>query len=63
MSVLVNIDVPDLAAGIAFYTQAFGLSVRRRFGEGGAELAGWPVAVFLLEKKAGSIGAGTQPRT
>jgi len=63
VSVLVNIDVPDLAAGIAFYTEAFGLSVRRRFGDGGAELAGWPVAVFILEKEAGSIGAGTQPRT
>jgi predicted enzyme related to lactoylglutathione lyase len=63
MSVLVNIDVPDLESALAFYTQAFGLRVRRRLGEGAAELAGWPVPVFLLEKEAGSIGAGDQPRT
>jgi predicted enzyme related to lactoylglutathione lyase len=63
MSVLVNIDVPDLESALAFYTQAFGLRVRRRLGEGAAELAGWPAPVFLLEKEAGSIGAGDQPRT
>jgi predicted enzyme related to lactoylglutathione lyase len=54
---LVNIDVPDLERAIAFYSGAFGLSVRRRFGADGAELAGWPVAVFLLHKEQGSFGA------
>ena len=63
MSVLINIDVPDLEKALAFYMQAFGLTVRRRFGEGGAELAGWPVPVFLLRKEAGSVGAGEHPRT
>jgi predicted enzyme related to lactoylglutathione lyase len=62
MDLLVNIDVPDLARAIAFYGEAFGLIVTRRFGAGGAELSGWPVRVYLLEKPAGSIGAGTEPR-
>ena len=63
MTVLINIDVPDLKRAVAFYTEAFDLKVIRRFGEDGAELAGWPVSLFLLEKPAGSIGAADQPRT
>jgi predicted enzyme related to lactoylglutathione lyase len=59
---LVNIDVPDLARAVRFYTEAFGLSVGRRFGDGGAELTGWPARLYLLEKPAGTIGAGDQPR-
>jgi predicted enzyme related to lactoylglutathione lyase len=63
MSVLINVDVPDLKSAIAFYTQAFGLSVRRRLGQQVAELTGWPVSVFLLQKDAGTIGAGACRRT
>lgn len=63
MAILVNIDVPDLKAGIAFYTQAFGLTVKRRLGEQGAELSGWLVPVFLLEKAAGSVGAAGSRRS
>jgi predicted enzyme related to lactoylglutathione lyase len=63
MSVLINIDVPELAPAVAFYTAAFGLEVTRRFGDGGAELSGWPAAVYLLVKPAGTIGAAGQPRT
>jgi predicted enzyme related to lactoylglutathione lyase len=63
MSVLINIDVPDLEKAVAFYIQAFGLTVRRRFGEHGAELAGWPIPVFLLRKESGSVGAGEHRRT
>jgi predicted enzyme related to lactoylglutathione lyase len=63
MNVLINIDVPDLERALAFYIEAFGLTVRRRFGGQGAELAGWPVSLFLLEKPAGSTGAGESPRT
>ena len=63
MSVLINIDVPDLARAVAFYTEAFGLSLRRRLGKQVAELSGWPVPVFLLEKQAGTTGAGASCRT
>src|SRR5258708_24929509 len=62
MGVLVNIGVPDLGRGIGFYESAFGLTVSRRFAAAVAELSGWPVPVYLLEKPAGSIGAGDSPR-
>jgi predicted enzyme related to lactoylglutathione lyase len=58
MDVLINIDVSDLGRAISFYTDAFGLVVTRRFGAGGAELGGWPVRVYLLQKPEGSLGAG-----
>jgi predicted enzyme related to lactoylglutathione lyase len=62
MTVLINIDVPELAPAVDFYTHAFGLKVGRRFGEDAVELTGWPSAVYLLKKKAGTIGAGNQLR-
>lgn len=62
MDLLVNIDVPDLAGAIAFYSDAFGLKVTRRFGTDGVELSGWPVRLYLLEKPAGSPGAGDSLR-
>ncbi len=62
MDLLVNIDVPDLATAEAFYTTAFGLTVTRRFGDGGVELSGLPARIYLLEKAEGSVGAGDEPR-
>jgi predicted enzyme related to lactoylglutathione lyase len=62
MDLLVNIDVPDLARGVTFYTEAFGLTVTRRFGAAGAELSGWPARLYLLEKSEGSVGAEEGPR-
>lgn len=62
MRLLVNIDVPDVKRAVAFYGQAFGLTVHRKFGRDGVELTGWPTPVFLLKKDAGTIGAGRQHR-
>ena len=62
MDLLVNIDVPDLIRAITFYSEAFGLTVTRRFGTGAAELSGWPARLFLLQKPAGSQGAGNDLR-
>jgi predicted enzyme related to lactoylglutathione lyase len=62
MDLLVNIDVPDLAEAEAFYTQAFGLTVSRRFGADGLELSGLPAKLYLLEKPEGSVGAGQDLR-
>jgi len=62
MDLLVNIDVPDLGHAIAFYGNAFGLTVTRRFGVDGAELSGWPVRLYLLEKPAGSSAAADAVR-
>ena len=62
MDLLVNIDVPDLIRAEAFYTQAFGLIVSRRFGADGLELSGLPSKLYLLEKPEGSLGAGQDLR-
>ena len=42
MTLLLNIDVPDVEAGVRFYTAAFDLKVGRRFGTDFVELLGWP---------------------
>jgi predicted enzyme related to lactoylglutathione lyase len=58
---LLNIDVPDIAAGEAFYTAAFALVRGRRLGDDFLELCGWPVDVYLLRKEAGTdIAPGAQ---
>lgn len=51
---LINIDVPDLAAGERFYTMALGLTPGRRMGDGIVELAGCEAPIYLIEKRAGS---------
>lgn len=62
MSLLVNIDVDDLAAAESFYTAAFGLHPARGFGAGAVELLGGTAAIHLLHKPAGSVGAGRSLR-
>jgi predicted enzyme related to lactoylglutathione lyase len=62
MTFLLNIDVPDVARATKFYTEAFGLTVGRRFGSDFVELLGWPAAVYLLTKPAGTTGAADDPR-
>lgn len=55
MEVLINIDVPDLAAAIAFYQHATELKLRRILFDGTvAELSGASARIFLLQKDAGS---------
>ena len=51
---LLNIDVPDIEAGIAFYTEALGLEVGRRFGSDFVELLGSDAPIYLLGKAAGT---------
>ena len=62
MIYLLNIDVPDMAAGERFYTAAFGLTVGRRFDEAFVELVGGPTPIYLLQKAAGTPGAGGELR-
>jgi uncharacterized glyoxalase superfamily protein PhnB len=62
MDLLINIDVPDLDAAIAFYCDAFNLVVARRLGSAAVELNGWLSPVYLLLKPNGSIGAGDDRR-
>ncbi|HEY0163831.1 MAG TPA: VOC family protein [Sphingomicrobium sp.] len=58
-SFILNIDVPDLESGIAFYTAAFDLEVGRRFGSGFVELLGAETAIYLLQKQAGTPASPT----
>jgi predicted enzyme related to lactoylglutathione lyase len=51
---LINIDVPDMEAGIAFYTAAFGLRVGRRFDAEFVELTGRAAPIYLLRKDEGT---------
>lgn len=51
---LLNIDVPDMEQGIAFYTAALGLEVGRRFDSGFVELVGRDVPIYLLCKDPGT---------
>lgn len=60
-TLLVNIDVPDLAAAEEFYTRAFGFTVGRRFGVGAVELLGAGVPVYLLEKPGDTPAAEACP--
>jgi predicted enzyme related to lactoylglutathione lyase len=60
--ILVNIDVPDLERGLAFYLAAFDLHVGRRLGEDAIELLGGGVPVYLLAKAGGSVAAGQARR-
>ncbi|HET7539580.1 MAG TPA: VOC family protein [Polyangiaceae bacterium] len=53
-SVSVSIDVPNLAAGIAFYCAAFGFSKKSEPVPGVAVLQGLGLELCLLEKPAGS---------
>lgn len=61
MNLLLNIDVPDLAAAEAFYVAAFGLRPARRFGGDVLELLGAQAPLYLLRKPAG-VGAAGSPR-
>jgi predicted enzyme related to lactoylglutathione lyase len=63
MELLVNIDVPDLGRAIAFYGAAFGLTVTRRLGDDAAELGGWPVRLYLLQKPERSFAAAGKLRS
>ena len=53
-NLLINIDVPDLAAGEAFYTAALGLTVGRRFDSDIVELLGRDAPIYLLRKASGT---------
>ena len=51
---LINIDVPDMAAGERFYTEGIGLTVGRRFDADFIELLGADAPIYLLRKDPGT---------
>lgn len=54
MRLLINIDVPDLQAGIAFYEAALGLLLHRLLDDDVAEMHGAACTLYLLQNPAGS---------
>ena len=62
MNMLVNLDVDDLDKAIAFYSQAFGLTVGRRFGAFGVEMLGSSAPIYLLVKEAGTPASASNPQ-
>jgi len=58
MEFLVNIDVPDLEAGVRFYLDALGFEPARRLGPEVAEMVGGPARLYLLQQPSDSRGAG-----
>lgn len=61
MRMLVDIDVPDLHKGIAFYRSAFDLQLSRILDNDVAELVGGSSTVYLLQKDEGSRWSKTIP--
>jgi predicted enzyme related to lactoylglutathione lyase len=57
MKLIVNLDVPDLAPAIAFYTAALGLTHTRTLDDDVAELTGRSATLYLLKKPSGSAVA------
>ena len=54
MKILVNIDVPELAPAIAFYSAALSLNLSRIIDEDVAELSGASSVIYLLQTAVGS---------
>lgn len=54
MRVIVNIDVPELAPAIDFYTRALPLTLSRTLDNDVAELTGASSVIYLLQSPAGS---------
>ena len=56
----VYVDVEDLDAGIRFYGEGLGLTLRRRLAPNWVELEGAAVPVFLLERKLAHRDTGAR---
>lgn len=55
MELLINVDVDDLEAAIAFYQRGIGLRIGRRLFEGTVvEMLGASSPIYLMEKKPGT---------
>jgi predicted enzyme related to lactoylglutathione lyase len=64
LSVLINIDVPDLDTGVAFYTTGLGFALRRYLFAGAvAELEYAGVRFYLLVAPARSAPVAGKPMT
>jgi predicted enzyme related to lactoylglutathione lyase len=61
VKIIINIDVPDLAPAIRFYTAALALSHTRTLDDDVAELAGAAATIYLLRKAGGTAAVQAPP--
>jgi len=61
MKIIINIDVPELAPAIAFYTAALGLTHSRTLDDDVAELQGASATLYLLQKDPGTPAVKAPP--
>jgi len=61
MKVIINIDVPELAPAIEFYSAALGLTHSRSLDDDVAELSGASATLYLLRKLAGTRAVSALP--
>jgi predicted enzyme related to lactoylglutathione lyase len=61
LKVIINIDVPELAPAIKFYTAALGLVHSRTLDDDVAELTGASATLYLLKKDAGTPAVKVPP--
>ena len=61
MNIIINIDVPELAPAIRFYTAALGLTHSRTLDDDVAELTGATATLYLLQKDQGTPAVRDPP--
>ena len=61
MKIIINIDVPELAPAIRFYTAALGLTHSRTLDDDVAELTGASATLYLLQKDSGTTAVRAPP--
>jgi predicted enzyme related to lactoylglutathione lyase len=61
MRLIINIDVPELAPAIRFYTAALGLTHTRTLDDDVAELTGASATIYLLCGAAGTPAVKSPP--
>ena len=59
MRIVINVDVPELAPAIDFYSAALGLRHSRTLDEDVAELIGASSVIYLLQNPPGSNSGGS----
>jgi predicted enzyme related to lactoylglutathione lyase len=61
LKLIINIDVPQIAPAVDFYTRALGLTHSRTLDDDTAELTGASATIYLLQKTPGTPAVKTPP--
>jgi len=61
VNIIVNVDVPELAPAVRFYTAALGLTHSRTLDDDVAELTGASATLYLLQRNSGTTAVRAPP--